>query len=333
MKYAPVLIPTLNRFEHFTKCIESLSACSWAEYTDVYVALDYPAKESHWEGYNKIKSYLSTCNNMNFKEFHVIERQTNYGVSYTQMHNSNLGSLISYVSSKYDRYIISEDDNVFSPNFLEYIDKGLELYENDESVYAIVGYCHPYPFKFEDNNYFRHQTDFSAWGYGVWTEKRQKAEIEYKNIFKKGTLIYNVMKLILGGYGLNRLYTYFSELLKKQRSFSTDNVYSLYLQLSDKSCIVPTVSKVRNEGWDSSGINCKSNTDKEKAISNRHQLQPIDTYSHFDFKGDGCLFFDKNNRIAAHFSDGRITIQQFTWRLSKLLIKKTIKLICYYLRL
>ena len=50
--FAPVIIPTLCRFEHFNRCIESLSKCTWAEYTEVYIGLDYPAKESHWGGYN-----------------------------------------------------------------------------------------------------------------------------------------------------------------------------------------------------------------------------------------------------------------------------------------
>ena len=55
--YAPVLIPTLCRYEHFKRCIESLSACTGAEHTDVYIGLDYPAKESHRAGYEQIKNF------------------------------------------------------------------------------------------------------------------------------------------------------------------------------------------------------------------------------------------------------------------------------------
>ena len=54
MIYAPVLIPTLCRDEHFIRCIESLKRNAWAKYTDIYIALDFPCKESHWDGYNKI---------------------------------------------------------------------------------------------------------------------------------------------------------------------------------------------------------------------------------------------------------------------------------------
>lgn len=58
MIYAPIYIPTLCRYEHFKQCIESLAQCDGASETEVYVALDYPAKESHLEGYEKIKTYL-----------------------------------------------------------------------------------------------------------------------------------------------------------------------------------------------------------------------------------------------------------------------------------
>lgn len=47
-------------------------------YTDVYVALDYPSKETHWEGYNKIREYLKG-EFPEFASFNVIAREANYG--------------------------------------------------------------------------------------------------------------------------------------------------------------------------------------------------------------------------------------------------------------
>ena len=58
MIYAPVIIPTLNRYEHFKNCLESLEACVGADFTDVYVALDYPPSEKYVEGWKKIDIYL-----------------------------------------------------------------------------------------------------------------------------------------------------------------------------------------------------------------------------------------------------------------------------------
>lgn len=151
MIYAPVIIPTLNRYEHFKNCLESLEACLGAEFTDVYVALDYPPSEKYVEGWKKIDIYLHEKEKgNNFHSLTVYRRETNYFFS----GKGNWQTAVKDATINVDRYIFSEDDNIFSPNFLEFINKGLEKYKNDSSVLAICGYSHPYPIKYSDNNYF-----------------------------------------------------------------------------------------------------------------------------------------------------------------------------------
>lgn len=55
--------------------------CTWAEETEVYIGLDYPLKESHWEGYKKIEQYLNSLKKTHlFKTLHVVIRSTNLGI-------------------------------------------------------------------------------------------------------------------------------------------------------------------------------------------------------------------------------------------------------------
>ena len=54
----PILITTLCRYEHLMRCIESLRNNSYARDTELYIGLDYPAKEEHWSGYRKVDAYL-----------------------------------------------------------------------------------------------------------------------------------------------------------------------------------------------------------------------------------------------------------------------------------
>ena len=75
--YAPIKITTLYRYEHFKKCIESLSRCTGANQTELFIGLDYPAKEEHRSGYNQISNYVDTI--QGFKEVHVFRRKVNYG--------------------------------------------------------------------------------------------------------------------------------------------------------------------------------------------------------------------------------------------------------------
>ena len=43
--YAPVCIPTCNRYNKLKKCIESLIANKEAKKTELYISVDYPPEE------------------------------------------------------------------------------------------------------------------------------------------------------------------------------------------------------------------------------------------------------------------------------------------------
>ena len=96
--YAPIYIPTLCRDAHFIKGLESLKNNGWAKYTDVYIALDYPAKESHWEGYRKICDYLENGDFSVFAGFYVKKREKNIGSL------ANIDSMCEELAEKYDRW-------------------------------------------------------------------------------------------------------------------------------------------------------------------------------------------------------------------------------------
>ena len=179
MNFAPVFIPTLCRFEHFKRCILSLASNKYADQTIVYIALDYPAKESHREGYELIKKFLET-ESFPFKELRVIKRSVNYGAL------KNYQASEEEIFELFDRLILSEDDDVFSPNFLEYINKNLDAFEHDKDVIAVCGFCWPLHFQFGRHNEMLQSFAFSAWGYGIWKDRYQilKSEISREKMFK-----------------------------------------------------------------------------------------------------------------------------------------------------
>lgn len=304
--YAPVLIPTQNRYNHFKQCLESLELCTGADKTDVYVALDYPPNDKYVEGWKQISEYLAVKERNNaFLKLHVIRRQYNYGV-FTDKSNSK--TLLNEVKKTHDRFIFSEDDNVFCPNFLEYINKGLEKYKNNSKVLAITGYTQPYPFKSDDNTYFFHSTDFSAWGYGMWYDKLDKITDEIRRGFFKETLSFrNVYKFY--HHGLNRLQQYVLYSFSDYHHFPLiDCVLTCYMIVNDMYVTVPVKSKVRNIGWDEMGLSfaAKGVPDKYRDIAKRHKEQPIDTELHFEFTGDPHNYFDYNNKLTAELSEAKI---------------------------
>lgn len=65
---------------------------------------------------------------------------------------------------------------MFSPIFLEFMDKALEKYEADESVIGVNGYSYPLPYKanVKGANIFKQKFTFSMWGAGFWKAKQLK---------------------------------------------------------------------------------------------------------------------------------------------------------------
>lgn len=309
MIYAPIVIPTLCRYEHFRNCLESLSKCTGAEKTDVFVGLDYPAKESHWNGYNKINDYLLDCK-LNFKSLVVVKRDRNYGFG----PNGNLKSLQRDVLINYDRVIITEDDNVFSPNFLEYINKGLDLFQDDKSVFAINGYRHDYPIKSENNTFFRQNVDFSAWGYGVWRDRWN--DLPKQDFFRNNFSLKSFFS-IKQKAGANRAFDYAEYFFKPYFTWQ-DSPLSIYVFLNKMDIIMPSKkSLVRNMGWDASGEHCIANKD----LCDKHLKQEMSENNDFEFIGTGYEYYEENRKIFKDCSYARISELTFWKRFLKFIVK------------
>jgi len=312
MIYAPVIIPTLCRYEHFKACLESLSLCNGAEYTDVFIGLDYPAKDSHWDGYNKIKKYLNETK-FPFKSLNIIERDRNYGLG----PNGNYRSLLKDVLKKYDRYIFSEDDNVFSPNFLEFINKGLEKFENDKSVFAINGYRHDYPIKSDENTFFRQNVNYSAWGEGLWRDRL--LDLPPLDYFKKRFTLKEFFK-VKKEIGANRAFDYWQFFFHPQTTWH-DSSWAVFAYLENMDVIMPSKqSLVRNMGWDSSGVHCAAS----QKLNSKFQNQKISSEKEFDYVGTGMEYYLENRNVMKTYSYAKVSELVFWRRFLKNIVKYTI---------
>ncbi len=286
MIYAPVLITTVNRYQHFKECLKSLSRCTWADKTDVYVAVDYPGRREHWKGYIKIKNYLENCGDLGFRSLNVIYRKENYYYS----GKGNLKTLVSDISKEHDCYIISEDDNVFSPNFLVYINRGLERYKEDFSVLAICGYRHFYPISFKDNTFFRQSVVFSAWGYGMWSNRRnQYLNIDYK-YFRKRLFSKSFLSTVNAGYRRSCQFLQFCS--SQWNGAKTDNFLSVYMAINKMDVVMPCISLVQNKGIDETGMT--NYMIKPECVRKKFASQSVSDQNDFTYQGTGFEYYKEN---------------------------------------
>lgn len=320
-KYAPIYIPTLSRDAHFIRGLESLKKNGWAKYTDVYIALDYPAKESHWEGYRKICEYLENGDFSVFAGFFVKKREKNMGSL------ANIDSMRDELMEKYDRWIMAEDDIEFSPVFLEYMNKCLDLFENDPEVFAVNGYTYPVSYKIsKGSNVVKQFATVSEWGIGYWKKKYLDARDRIQTDYLREQFSYAAKTGILDRMAKGRRCDYIIYAL----SGNTDPLYThmtdismgIYINLNEMCVISPVLSKTRNHGFDGSGLYCG----EIKHASGKHSMdfdydrQEIDVSESIDIVPDMENAYDENKKRVGVFlyeSPGRAQKASIMYRVFK----------------
>lgn len=305
MIHYPVVIPTLNRADHLKRCLLSLMKNTGADDTEVYISVDFPPAEKYVQGYNKVKELLASLDLSGFKKVNIVYQEENLGA----VKNSDF--LFSLVKDEYDAYIFSEDDNEFAPNFLEYMNKGLEIFRDDSRVVAVCG-SKDTDWETDGKNYAAVKL-FAAYGVGTWIQEKLRREAEGSAVivperpygFKKIQRLYKQNKGLFCLYALAIMSTDTGLFWRTSDTlYWCDTMYSLYMHFTDKFSIAPQISKARTWGNDGSGTNMpKTDIDVEKET-------PLDNADTFEYDTVGGLRFnDKNYKLASEYlSVSKITV-------------------------
>ena len=266
MTIYPIVIPTLCRYELFVKCVDSLSKCTLAEQTELVIGLDFPLNKSHEEGWKKIKTYIGAITG--FRKLTVFTSDVNLGAS------KNLHRLIDYVYASYDAVILTEDDNFFSPCFLEFMNNGLNEFRDNPKIISVCGYT--------AMQYYGVTHDFSAWGVGRWKEKHKGREVEY---------YYNICHSLKKSYRIFKEYPSLLMMLMvmlKRKERYGDTMRSIDNMMNDTYQLRPALSMVRNLGQDGSGLH--------SGINPEYLTQQISIEKHFNFSLNAIAIAFKESR-------------------------------------
>ena len=299
---APLFIPSLCRYEHFIRAIESLKVNTWAKYTDIYIALDYPANENHFPGYNRICEYLENGDFSCFHQFNVIKRPENWGTY------RNCNAIRSEIMEKYDRWIYAEDDIEFSPNFLEFMNSCLDRYKNDPTVLAVNGYSYDIGWKVSENaTVLKQKGTVSGWGIGFWKDKIIEAQKDLRNDFLRkqfsNAVKNNVLRKMISGRRCD--YIRFALSGNKDNLFQNPSDISLgiYINLKDMYVITPVISKTRNHGFDGSGLFCEriNHYTNKNSLEYNYDTQVIDMDFSVNIIEDTGNYYDLNIKALDRF--------------------------------
>ena len=237
---APIALFIYNRPEHTARTLSSLSANSLAAKSDLVIYADGPKTAEHERSVHAARAVARNASG--FKSIRMVERDRNLGLA---------GSIIEGVTELCEtrgRAVVIEDDLVLSPNFLAFMNAGLDRYKDDERVMQVSGYMFP---DVCDGNDVRFLPLTTTWGWGVWQRawrhldrdlsglERLKADMQLRNRFD-----------------LNGAYQYFS-MAQRQKLGQVDSWgIAWYLSVFIRGGLVlyPSRSLVMNIGIDGSGV-------------------------------------------------------------------------------
>jgi hypothetical protein len=171
--------------------------------------------------------------------------------------NSRVGNWLARrdILNSHGKLIFLEEDCVCAQGFLPFINQGLEKHADDPKVFSIAGYSPPIPQLASMPLGRVRVPTFNPWGFGIWKDrdalvKQTLPAVEFNRLLGSREF----KRKVMGSLGPR----YFGMLRKA--ALSELPAYDLMAMLSviqnDMVSIFPTLSFVRNTGFDGSGENC-----------------------------------------------------------------------------
>ncbi len=254
MKYAPVLIPTCNRINHLKRCVESIAKNAIAKETELFISVDYPPSSKYQEGYKEVLDYVRN-NISGFKKIHTFVQEDNLGPS------RNIEFLYN-ACQPYDRWILTEDDNEFSSNFLEYMNSGLDFFKEDDKVLFICSFLESKEHSCAEYNCYT-SCYYQPYGSACWRSKYDSLTEKLNDVVldPERKKIKNMIWMYRNNPWCFMVYINYI-LLKKKMVFwknecslyPVDGAVQLYLLFTGSKSMFPMSAKSRTWGNDGSGF-------------------------------------------------------------------------------
>ena len=273
---APIALFAYKRPDEFRRTVQALQANILAPQSELFIFVDGPKRIADRPKVKEVQALAEQITG--FRAVHLTFSDTNKGCA-----NSVIAG-VSEVLSKYDRVIVVEDDIVTTPNFLSFINQGLDTYAAHPKVFSIGGYTFPFtvPANYQADVYFYGRT--CAWGWGIWADRWFKTDWAVSDF--DAFMADPDQRKAFNHYGSDRV-----RMLRRavEKKIDAWDIRLCYEQFKKKQITVyPTQSKVENIGFYSEdGVNTNVYNRYHTQLDNGqvHTFRlPIEVVEHDQYK-------------------------------------------------
>ncbi len=272
-KFAPIALIVYARPEHTRRTLESLKNNTLADQSELYVFADGPKADAAEKTREDIAEVRRIIREIGWSSpIHFYEQEKNRGLDNSIIH------AVTMLTEKYGRVIVVEDDLVLGKGFLEYINKGLNLYEEASNVFGISGYASPTRQQMP-HSYFL--PVFSSWGWGTWKRAWDTFKHDPKSLYD------SIMSLpqqeqVRFDFGKMPNRGMLQNIITKGKTTCWDICTSATMFLKDMIFLYPGQSLVQNIGYDGTGHNCTAQEDFYSSVraSDFQEIEKIEPKLH-----------------------------------------------------
>lgn len=313
MEYAPIVITACQRFDKFKECVQSLQNCKCAEESVLFVALDFPIEEKYVQDYSQIKDYIYN-DITGFKKVISVVREKNVG------YIRNMQDIFDRVFGEYDRLIYTEDDNIFSSEFLVFQNECLEYFKDDDRISCICGFT---IYDILDESSVHLEPGFPFWGLGIWRHRWRQIN-EYLSTDSFNKIAMSIKKQFCIWQASPRNYNKFIGYVCSKNVVAHDSAYACIAGALGMRRISPNHPMVKNMGMEGYGVAHAWNKNSEEV----NQLNSIAIYDYgrFELIVDKSELFSRKNINRFHREKGFFYIKPTAE------IRAILKGIVYYIR-
>lgn len=237
--YAPIVMFVYNRPEHVKQVIDNLKKCDLAIDSDLYIYSDAAKTDNQIEKVNEVRKLCEQIKG--FNSVTLIKQNNNLGLA------KNIIEGVTSIINQYGKIIVLEDDLLVSQQFLLYMNKCLDNYTDDKTIWHISAWNYPieasglpevFPIRV-----------MNCWGWATWKDRWQHFE---KNPEK---LMYQFNKKMIYDFDMNDSGSFWSQIVANHQG--KINTWAIFwyatIFINQGLCLNPKHSLVTNIGHDGSG--------------------------------------------------------------------------------
>lgn len=260
---APIVVFVYNRVDRVKKLIDSLILNPEAVSSELYVFSDGSKNKEGEEKVQSVREYIDTIPQKGyFAKVTIIKSSKNKGLAPSIIEG------VSMVMKQYGKAIIIEDDNVVAPDFLDYMNRGLEFYKDNPKIWAISGFSRSMQFPQNYNHDIYIMQRISSYTWASWEERWNRTEWDVQDYPE---FLWNRKKRKeFDACGADRSLMLDAQVCGKISSWAIRFEYSMVK--NQMYSVLPCVSKAECSGNDGSGTHStKENHSFDTVMSDGNQ--------------------------------------------------------------